>query len=265
MRIAKALAILAVVSALAVSTHGVEALTMPVMVGDGDFSDDVYEFRYYPKTATDHNVTLTNAGWTGPFTSGSTSYWQSMDLPLAGDLTMGWDFTGVTRPIAKVELGTKHAIFQFTPWIAHAFEDKIFGDVSTPASFGAGPYTNIYTHTGDGIGAITALAYQEFSEITSLISPGWLNDPGLLELRFAYEQHPIDGTHPDIPAVHLQVFRDSTGTGNVDGFTFRVTLEQEPASVPGATWWGLIGLALALAGLAYARLKNGPPHVAVSL
>ena len=167
---------------------------------------------------------------------------------------MGWDFTGVTKLIAKVELGTKHVIFQFAPWTAHAFEDKIFGDVATPASFGAGPYTNMYTYTGDGVGVPTALAYQEFLEITSFITPAWLNEPGLLELRFSYEQYPIDATHPSIPAVHLQVFRDDTGTGNVNGFTLRVTLAQEPASVPSLSEWTLALTAVLLALLLTLRV-----------
>ena len=228
---------------------------MPVVVGDSDFAGNMYEFRYYPKTATDHNITLTNTGWTGPFTSGSVVYWQSTGL-LAGELTMGWDFTGVTKPIAKVELGTRHVLFQFPPWTAHAFEDKIFGDVATPATFGAGPYTNMYTRTGDGVAATVVMAYEEFSEITPFITPGWLNDPGLLELRFAYEQYPIDATHPNIPAVHFQLFRDNTGTGNVDGFSLRVTLAQEPTSVPSLSEWALTMTAVGLFALITLRVAG---------
>ncbi len=237
-RTARIVAIVAAALALLVPIREAEALAMPVVVNDVDFAADVYEFRYYPKTATDHNVTLTNTGWAGPFAQAGVDYWQSTGL-IAGELTMGWDFTGVTKPIAKVELGTRNHLFQFAPWIQHAFEDRIFGDVATPSAFGAGPYTNMYTFTGDGIGAVSALGYGQISEITSFIATGWLNDPGLLELRFSYEQHPIDGTHPDIPVNHFQVFRDNTGTGNVDGFTLRVTLAPEPSSVPSLSGWGL--------------------------
>ena len=113
-RTARIIAILAAVLALLVPIREVEAVTMPVVVNDVDFAGDVYEFSYHPKTATDHNVTLTNTGWAGPFSQAGVDYWQSTGL-ISGELTMGWDFTGLTKPIAKIELGTRNHLFQLRP------------------------------------------------------------------------------------------------------------------------------------------------------
>jgi hypothetical protein len=225
------------------------------VVDDRDFVDGVYEFHYFAQgdklsvnglEIVNPALTLTNTGWrrdgfdyTRPDQSTRVQYWQANgpSAPPSGEMTMGWDFRRVSHPIGKVELVTGNMLFQFDPFALHAFKDRVFGEVSTPAAFGAGPYTNIYTLVGNGdasIGAIGAMgqtgsAPGPIFEITSLLSPAWLEDPGLLELRFGYKQHPIDAEHPSVPGRHIQLFRDYTGAGN-EGFLLRVTLASEPSA-----------------------------------
>ena len=60
-----------------------------------------------------------------------------------------------------------------------------------------------------------------------MLPAGWLMNPGLLELRFGYEL--LDR---DIPGRHVELFRDSSGGPNEDGFMLRVTLDPTPTDEP---------------------------------
>lgn len=63
----------------------------------------------------------------------------------------------MTGQIAKVEVNPNHYLFQFSPWTAHAVGDTIAGAVATPATFGGGAYTQLYSFTGNNTPATLAL------------------------------------------------------------------------------------------------------------
>ena len=215
-------------------------------ISDADFVGGVYEFRYYATTNTAlvngtpisfSSLVMTNNGFTGPVSEG-VAYWEATGhfgaVQLAGDVTMGWDLSGISSSIGSVELLTNAAIFQFDPWAQHAFEDRIFGEVATPATFGSAPYTQYFEYVGDGNGAIGAYSnWSLIQDVTPLLSSGWLSNPDLFELRLGYQQHALDGAHPNIPGKHLQIFRDITGVGD-QSFLLRVTTA--PVPVPAAVW-----------------------------
>jgi hypothetical protein len=244
-------------SVLAVSLAAQHALAGPFSVTNANIVGGVYDFHYYSigdkavingVTTPAPALTLTNTGWDKFGSDPGVSYWQASGAfsatQLAGALTMGWDFSAVTSPIAKIELKTRNFLFQFSPFTAHALGDSIFADLATPAAFGAGTYTNLYTFTGDG--TTTTIGSGSVFEITPLLSSGWLANPNLLELKFGYQQHAIDAAHPNIPGKHLQVFRDNTGTGD-DGFVLRATLVPEPHNL---SLLAIGGLAIAVASWA---------------
>ena len=149
---------------------------------------------------------------------------------------MGWDLGTVNEPVAKVEILTNHVMHQFDPFGPHALGDRIFADVATSTAFGTGPYTNLYEKIGgpDSLGMQPPGSEQQLFDITSFLDSDWLSDPGLLELKFGYQQHAVDAEHPDIPPNHIQLFRDETDEA-IDGFRLKVTLASavpEPAIVP---------------------------------
>ncbi|NQU25853.1 MAG: PEP-CTERM sorting domain-containing protein [Candidatus Nealsonbacteria bacterium] len=222
-------------------------------VNDADFDANVYDFHYYNDlnntlvSATVINgvnqgisdPTRTNNGWYNGDQDGSGSgavkYWKSTSS-LAGDLTMAWDFSDVTGTIKSIELKTEHLIFQFNPWISHATGDQVYGQIATPSAFGAGVYTDLYRETADNLAGVTGS--NSLFDVTSSVSSGWLNDPGLLELKLGYIKQNLD-----IPTRHIQVFRDNTGIGD-DGFVLRVTLDSndtvpEPSAI---LIWSLLGI-----------------------
>ena len=205
------------------------------VVTDADFVDGVYEFRYYSKSnqafvngapIAFSSLFLTNDGFTGPIFVPNVWFWQagSGSAPISGSATLGWDLSAVSMPIDTVEILSDSAIFQFNPWTAHAFEDRIFGDVATPSgSFGSAPYTTFFEFVGDNDSSKGAIGNSgRIIDVTALLAPTWLSNPGLLELRFGYAEHPIDGAHPAIPKSHLQIFRDDSGTGD-ESFLLRIT------------------------------------------
>ncbi len=241
---------------------------------DGDFQANVYELRYYTKTnnlvkngvATPLGATplndlfLTNSGnngahptsWertgdggtfnlqapgvAGGFGVGANSTWNTFATS-----TMGFDFSAVSGQIAQVELISRNFLFQFAPWGDESFNDQIFGDVATPATFGTGSYTNLYTFTGNNPSnsgsAPGAIGFGGVGDITGSISSVWLNNPDKLELRFGYQL--ID---TNIPGRHLQLFRDGSGAGD-EGFMLRVTLAEE-AVVPEPSSLLLFGIGI---------------------
>jgi hypothetical protein len=223
-------------------------------VRNSDFVNGVYDFHYYtfPNTAPvsvakrtvvngiDQGVsdpTLTKSGWEfgDPFTP-NIGYWAATGVfettQTTGALTMGWDFSPFTGRIAKIEMKARHVLFAFDPWIVHAQGDQIAGFVATPATFGAATYTPIYSLSVVN----TTVSSESIMDITSLLPAAWLNDPGLLELKFTYTQTP----NPTVPGRHIEIFRDNTGAG-IDGFLFRVTLASctTTASSPGSVASGV--------------------------
>lgn len=253
------------------------AAAVSFVVGDGDFVGGVYDFHYYNEGGSRTVIngvnqglsdpTLTNAGWVCCRDDGP-RFWHAQGAPFgfaaltSGALTMGWDFSAVTGQIEKVEINPRHFLFQQNPWNEEAVGDRIAGFVSTPAAFGAGTYQQIYNYVGTA-GTQAAVGAGTLTDYASALASSWLADPGLLELRFTYEQTP--GTNPGstvytesnftIPAGHLQLFRDNTGTGD-SGFVFRVTLRQEAAAIPAPAALPLF--ACALAGLAILRRARRP-------
>jgi hypothetical protein len=212
-------------------------------VTDSQFVGGVYDFHYYTFANTDavtvakrtvingvnqgiSDPTISKHGWElgDPYTP-NIGYWAAIGPHTAtqtsGTITMGWDFSAVTRPIAKVEIKTRHILFQFGDFITHAIGDRIDGYVATPSIFGTGPYSEIYSMVAPASPTGTAVASQSIIDITSLLPPAWLSNPKLLELKFTYFQTP----DPTIPGRHIQIFRDNTGTGD-DGFLLRVTLAE---------------------------------------
>ncbi len=229
---------------------------VPFVVADGDFSGGIYELRYYPKSnqLVENGVVtvlgmtplddlfLTNSGNTihpawERAVDGAVSYLQAVGetngfgstFNTSASATMGWDFSGLSSQFSKVELVSINPIFQFVPFNDESLGDTVFGEVATPAAFGAGPFTTIYSHTSDnadGMGP-TSLSTSGVIDITGLLSGPWLDNPDLLELKFGYEL--VD---TDIPGRHIQLFRDGVGTfPNDSGFMLRVTLVPEPSTL----------------------------------
>ncbi len=235
----------AVSLALALAAIGLvstRAAAVSFVVKDKDFVAGVYEFHYYtfPNTAPaaaakrtvingkDQGISdpsLTNSGWEfGDPYSPNIGFWAATGSPggatkTSGTLTMGWDFSALTGRIAKVEVKTRHYLFQFDPWTEHATGDEIAGFVSTPTSFGTGSFSRLYSYVGTGDKAVAVVGTGSIQDITPFLSSSWLRTPRLLELMFTYSQTP----DPTIPARHFNLFRDNAGTGD-DGFLLRVTL-----------------------------------------
>ena len=224
-------------------------------VTDADFVGGVYEFRYYSTSnkvfvngteVSYSSLVMTSDGVTGPVAEGGGKYWEATGhfgaLQLAGDLTMGWDFSAVSLNVNQVELLTNAAIFQFNPWAPHAFEDIIFGEIATPGSFGGSAYDRYFEYEGDNNGAIGAYSNVGLiQDVTSLVDNSWLSNPDLFELRLGYQQHAIDGAHPNIPGKHIQFFRDGGGGGD-QSFLFRVTSNAIPEPSGILLLGGLAGL-----------------------
>lgn len=198
---------------------------------------------------------MTNTGWTSSnWTGDSVFYWKvnsasefSAAQQLSGELTMGWDFSAITGRIASIELKTRHVLFQFDQWNDEAYLDEIAGYISTPAVFGAGAETQLYKYTGnkpvDFVPGNTAIGSQALMDVAPLNGGIRLRVSSLLELRFDYNLANLD-----IPARHVELFRDDTGLGD-DGFVFRVTLEPTPAvPLPASLPMVVVGL-LGLYGL----------------
>ena len=212
-------------------------------LSDADFDNGVLEFRYYSFDDKVYlngfevgysSLVMTSDGVTGPVAEGAGKYWEATGhfnaVQLEGDLTMGWDLSAITKRLAKVELLTNAAIFQFNPWAPHAFEDKIFGEIATPTTFGSGGYQRYFEYEGDNNGAIGAYSNVGLiQDVTGLLSSSWLSDPDLFELRLGYAQHGIDAAHPNIPGKHIQFFRGGAGGGN-QSFLLRLTAIPEPSS-----------------------------------
>ncbi len=235
----------AVLLVVAVALVAQTAAAVPFVVTDADFASGVYELRYLTgSNRLQQNGTfstldatplddlfLTNTSntvspaWEYFGADPGVTYLKAPgSFGTSAAATMGWDLSGVTGQIASVELISNHNIFQFFPHNLTAQGDSIFGDVATPAAFGGGPYTNMYTHTSNnpmGLGP-DFLGTNGVVDITSLLPGGWLSNPNLLELRFGYQL--VDS---DIPNIHLQLFRDGTFTGD-DSFMLRITLVPEP-------------------------------------
>lgn len=252
------------------------AAAAPFVVTDAHFVGNVYELRYYTSsnqlflngvaTALDatplDDLFLTNASntaspaWQRGSDFGAAFLLAPSSKGTSAAATMGWDLSGVSGQVAGVELLTRNFIFDFVPWNDEALGDSIFADVATPAAFGGGPYTNVYSFTSnnaagagpgaDGSGGI--------ADLTPLLAGAWLADPGLLELRFGYQ---LLGT--DIPSNHLQLFRDAFGSFPTNnGFMLRITLAS-PVPEPGAAW--LLACA-ALPWLTFARRGLHSPGAA---
>lgn len=220
-------------------------------VTDSHFSGGIYDFTYYSHTNKAYvngtevsfgSLVMTNTGLSGPTTEGGANYWYangySDAAQLAGDVTLGWDLSAVTAKLGQVELLTNAALFQFSPWTAHAFEDKLYGEIATPGAFGSGAYTRYFEFEGNNDTSTSTLTnYTLLQDVTSNVSTSWLNDPGLFELKLGYQQHARDSSHPNIPGKHLQVFRNDTVPGNAS-FQFRLTAAStatvpEPSSFAG--------------------------------
>ncbi len=220
----------------------------PVLAGaffvtDVNTPGGVYELRYYvgsnrlfengistvlgPTPLT--QLLLTNSGSSGgaaweTVTSQGFHFLQApAGFGTSAAATLGWDLSGVTGGVAKVELLSDHHLFQFFPHNLKSLGDSIFADVATPSSFGAGPYTNLYTHVSDNASRTGPdfVATVGTIDITACLPATWLAAPDLLELRFGYEL--LD---TDIPNIHLQLFREGGSTFPADdGFMLRITLD----------------------------------------
>jgi hypothetical protein len=234
------------------------ALTVPTFadeftITDNDFIDGVYEFRYYSNgqktlvngtTITPASLFITNDGWQGPGSLGN--FWYAnggFTAQLAGTLTMGWKLSEVTHPIAKVEIQVDALFSQFDPWTDEAWGDRQYGEIATPdAIFGTESYTSFFEFIGDNNSSTNTFGNDgQLIDITDLISSNWLADPTLFELKLGYEQHPIDAAHPSIPAHHIQVFRDGTGTGD-DSFLLRITLAGSDSNLVNISTRGQVGI-----------------------
>jgi hypothetical protein len=251
-----------------------------IVVGNSDFVSDVYELRYYTRsqqlfkngvgTSLSSSAFISqyfmqntgdpgssawmpgdsfNPGGTRPYLMASNSfngfYGGAVSVHNTSAFgTMGWDFSGVSGQVQKVELISRNAIFQFAQWIDEAYGDKIYGSVATPTSFGNGAFTEVYSHTGNATNTSfpSALITEGVIDLTPSLSANWLNDPKLLEVKFGY-----DLVDRDIPGRHIQLFRDDTGTyGDPQSFMLRVTLASstsgtvpEPASMAIFVFLGL--------------------------
>ena len=228
------------------------------VVKDGDFADGVYEFRYYSKSQTTtvngvqnsaYSLFLTNDGWDPP-PSASKSFWHAKggfyDAQVAGSCTMGWDLRGVTRTIARVEMMADAHLAQFDPFRDDAWCDRLYGRIALPdATFGANTYMSVFEFVGDndpGRNTVENAGFvDDITDVIGRIAPGWMADPTLLELKFGYQQHPIDASHPSIPREHLQIFRDNTGAGD-DSFLLRITLEANPSALVNISTRGTVGI-----------------------
>jgi hypothetical protein len=258
------------------------SLAAPFVVTDGDFVGEVYELQY--RTFTNQliengnavvldgtpldDLFLTNTGNTGqpawqyfgsdlnvhylqaPGQFGGFGGGANSTFNTSASATMGWDLSGVTGAVEKVELMASNFLFQFSPWNDEALGDAIFAEVATPGAFGGGPYTNLWqfvSNNADGTGA-GAIGEGALIDITGALSGSWLSNPGLLEFRFGYQLQDTD-----IPGRHLELFRDVAGDGaSIDGLRLRITLA--PAEVPEPSTTLLLASALLL--VAWSRLSR---------
>ncbi|MEZ6128302.1 MAG: PEP-CTERM sorting domain-containing protein [Planctomycetaceae bacterium] len=245
--------------AMVICHFGTESFADIFTVSDANFSGGVYDFRYFSHTNKAYvngvevafgSLVMTNTGFTGPTTEGGGTYWYANGYfnaaQVAGDVTLGWDLSAVTSKLDKVELLTNAALFQFSPWTPHAFEDKLFGEIATPNAFGTGAYTRYFEYEGNNDTATTT-NYTLLEDVTTNLSTTWLDDPNLFELRLGYQQHTIDAAHPNIPGKHLQIFRNNIAAAN-PSFQFRLTAAStaavpEPSSAIALTVIGVATLA----------------------
>lgn len=260
------LAIALVVGILLISPlSGRQAHATSFTVTDADFVGGVYDFHFYNSTTSrtvingvDQSIadpTLTNTGWVCCDSDGGARYWEVPGAynatQLVGDLTMGWDFSGVTGQIASIELKPANYLHQFDPYITVAVGDSISGSVRTPTTFGTGALTQLYKYTATA--STTTQAANTLTDISSSLAASWLNNPELLELAFAYDLT----AGPDIPGRHVQIFTDNgptPGTGD-SGFVLRVTLAQNVSAVPIPATLPLFLTGAGLLGLVSRRRK----------
>ena len=260
-----------------------------VVVNDADFDSGVYELRYYTRSQRLYKngvgTSLSSSAFISQYFMENTgnfvnSAWMPGDNFNPGGVrpylmasnnrngfyggsqsvyntsahgTMGWDFSGVNGRVEKVELISRSPIFQFAHWIDEAFGDTIYGSVATPSSFGNGPYTEIYSHTGNATNTSfpSALITEGVIDVTALLSANWLDNPELLELKFGY-----DLVNRDIPGRHLQLFRDDTGVyGDPQSFMLRVTLASTSNVVPEPTSMACFGI-LGVVGISVRRRRS---------
>lgn len=239
-----------------------------ITISNSDFSGGVYDLTYFSTTNKAFlngvempfsSLVMTNTGLAGPTHEGSGAYWHANGYfsatQLSGDITMGWDLSGVTHGIQQVELLTNAALFQFSPWTAHAFEDKLFGEIGTPTAFGTTTGSRYFEFEGNS-NSDTRTNFGLLQDVTSHLSGSWLADPNLLELRLGYQQHAIDGLHPNIPGKHLQVFRNVAGGS--EGFRLRLTAASS-AAVPEPS--AILGLLTLLSGLFLKRRLRRQQHL----
>jgi hypothetical protein len=228
------------------------AEAVPYVVTDASFVADVYDFSFRTSTNTADNggtpvagaPWLSNTGWTLATRAGS-SHWRLPGSDFQRYLgagvsgTVGFDFSGVSSPISSVEINPANLLFTYIGGAGYpgtAF-DTIRAEVATPATFGSGPFTEIYSYVGfTGGGPPYAIGQAAVLDVTPFLASGWLADPGLLEFRFSYEQFqpvgtPSQETGPAI-AENIQVFRDTDGS--YTGFQLQATAADaipEPATL----------------------------------
>ncbi len=254
------------------------ATAAPFTVTDAEFVGNQYTFSYntFNRQVTNGTqATVAGDPWTSTnnlayFNIGGYAMW-TLTPPGLGVLfnggtasgTVGWDFSGITGQIAKVELMTSNVMFQIPGAIqTRSFGDVITADVATPATFGTGPDANIYTLTGGspppsgtntnwalGNGEVGDINTRLLMDITSLLNPIWLNNPDLLELRFGFQDN------------NLAMFTDSAqffrtlSTSNPLGMQLVVTA-QDPSVVPLPAAFPLFAGGLGLLGLLGWRRKR---------
>ena len=220
----------------------------PYTVVDSSFSAGVYDFVYTTATNTADNggvavvgdPWLVNSGWVRDFRG--VWFWK---LPPVGVYftpryegagvsgTVGFDFSAVSGALEKVEVDPAHILFTYFGGITPpgTAGDMIVGEVSTPVSFGAGPYIEVYSHTGPFGGSPSAVSQSNvLLDITPYLSPAWLANPGLLELRFSYVQQTpvaspgcVSGCNELAGSLleNVQLFRDANLT---DGLELKVRM-----------------------------------------
>lgn len=246
-----------------------EAETFPVT--DSSFAGDVYTFRYLTRYDQAYvNGTLTpftslfgtNSGWNRSSWPDGAFYWQGPCCPATPysiNATMGWDLTAATRQLTKVELQVGNWLFSYDPIYFYSGGDTIGGRVSTD---GGASWASMYTYVGPGNDSVAVVGLWGL-DITGLLSPLWLADPGLLGLDFGFTDisTPLWGIGPS----NAQLFRDgppplatlADELGAGDSFMLRLTaapLESSGVPLPGTLWLVLLG-ATAAGGLR--RLRRG--------
>ena len=231
----------------------------PYIVTDSSFVSDVYDFSYRTSTNTADNggtavsgdPWLTNTGWTRASRAGSThwrlpgsDFQRYLGAGVSG--TVGFDFSGVNSSNSSVEINPANLLFTYFGGLGApgtAF-DTIKAEVAMPASFGSGPFTEIYSHVGfTGGGPPNAIGETTILDVTPFLASGWLANPELLEFRFTYDQSMPIGAQgsEDLGAIaeNIQVFRDTNTS--YTGFQLQAMAVPEPSTLALAAL-GLLGL-----------------------